>query len=400
MGKNKIFYFYILLFALINYSISEKLLGGNLLLAVLTILTLLFVSFDYRDQRFVTSAPVLLWCGLMSLYLIRDMGCPKDIMFYKTTYGIGVLVLSAYLIYHDESKALFRIILMMSFFCLIGYIYSSMADDNRLRSFMHPNQLAQLSALTSVLTSLFIIIYKKPPIYYLIHVLSFIVILLCGSRNGLLLFIISLFMLLWSYLKTYNIASLCLAAGGGYLFLNFVKKSILYERLFVNETQTMFQTGTILDVIFGDRAIYYYWGFNNFWDNPIFGIGLQNFPSYNNFEFILHSEPMTHLAEGGLIGFLIYCMFIYYFVKEIRSIHNDQKELAQQLAIGLIGVLIVGLTAREYEYPFFFVYFGVINGFAILNRRNKNSSIYRVMKKDEKKNWLKRIENTLTERPT
>src|SRR5690606_29251954 len=77
-----------------------------------------------------------------------------------------------------------------------------------------------------------------------------------------------------------------------------------------------YATGTFWDILLGERVTYYVVGFDNFQDSPLTGIGLLNYLNFNKTsDFIMHSEYMTHLTEGGIFGFLLYLAFICYVMK-------------------------------------------------------------------------------------
>ncbi len=84
--------------------------------------------------------------------------------------------------------------------------------------------------------------------------------------------------------------------------------------------------GTVFEK-FGDRGVYYVRGWEAFKDEPITGIGLKNF-LHNYWPTVLHSEFMVHLAELGLIGFILYLLFN---ISVFRSIREAKKTNASAL---------------------------------------------------------------------
>lgn len=120
------------------------------------------------------------------------------------------------------------------------------------------------------------------------------------------------------------------------------------------------QTGTMLDLL-GERAWYYFLGWQNFLSNPWFGIGLWHFETYNQYGLPLHTEYMIHIAEGGIIGATIYFSFIaFILIKLIKRFILTKTSVSFILLMVFISYLFIGITAREFYYTFFFPILGVI----------------------------------------
>ena len=119
-----------------------------------------------------------------------------------------------------------------------------------------------------------------------------------------------------------------------------------------------------------------YWarGWEMFKDNPIIGIGYNNWVPYYQSRYpgeslregrqeVAHSAPVTVLAELGAFGFIIY----YFIVIKILLINRRiQKEstpttdkfipnIARALNIGLIGYLVTSGVVSVAYYPFLWI---------------------------------------------
>ena len=139
-------------------------------------------------------------------------------------------------------------------------------------------------------------------------------------------------------------------------------KTVLGERIMQSkdyDDEFYAETGTILDYL-GDRSIYYIVGWSNFLENPITGIGLFNYINYNKSEFPLHSEYLTHLTEGGIVGAFIYLLFIGGLLKYIFKMFIAKRNSDNVLILILfLSYLFIGITAREFYYIQFYPILGL-----------------------------------------
>ena len=78
-------------------------------------------------------------------------------------------------------------------------------------------------------------------------------------------------------------------------------------------------TGTIFDKIAGERLVYYVNGFGLFCDNPINGIGYNNYQNKIGGHYPMHVEYMVHLCEGGIVAAIIFLLFLYSILRSVRK---------------------------------------------------------------------------------
>ncbi len=114
----------------------------------------------------------------------------------------------------------------------------------------------------------------------------------------------------------------------------------------------------------GDRAYFYVSGWELFLMKPVNGIGLNNFPVYmnNGKELVIHSEYMTQLCEGGIIGSSLYVIFVslilYFIFKSKRYATNRMEKL---ICIGsMASMLFISFYAWTYSLSRYFVLYGII----------------------------------------
>lgn len=341
--------------------------GNGRFVTFLSIVSL-FYGFTYPTfKRILLSTPVCLWAILCSYHLINCSFQGVDISEFNFNFifiqEIAVFSITAYLFIEAKESFYRWIIGAFLFYCLTAYIYCE-ADDlsGRLTGFIYTTQLGQLCGITCLIISAYIISFKKGWIYYGLYIIPTVVMFAAGSRNGLISVFISFALLNFTYLRSLRIKKLLISIALLIVAWHYFQQTSLFDRLVNYETDELFVTNTILDSIFGDRAIYYYLGYLNFLDHPIFGLGLMEFANYNKFEYGMHSEIMVHLAEGGIIGFSLYFLLIAFLIKKLWKIRSFNQESFYIGSFMLLNLLLIGFTAREYQYIFFFPSYGIILG--------------------------------------
>lgn len=109
-------------------------------------------------------------------------------------------------------------------------------------------------------------------------------------------------------------------------------------------------------------------GFQVFWQNPLFGVGLSNFEIHSSLARYSHSNFIEVFCGVGMIGGLLY--YGAYFslfgrlleFRNIRRISRPDYIGVRILFYGLIGHFIVGLVQVQYMSFANFAFFGAIAG--------------------------------------
>ncbi len=261
--------------------------------------------------------------------------------------------------------------------------------DNRMKDgLIHPNNLAQASGMGLMYFAYLKFRYNTTfKELFLLSIIPILGIIMSTSRNGLLLvgiFAVTIIVaplfsddnkkksiyIIGSVVIILIVASVC---GESLLIHTEGGERMLESNDYVEDE---LETGTYLDLL-GDRAWYYYLGWQNFVDNPIFGIGLWRFETYNDYPYPLHSEYMIHLAEGGIIGAILYGSFVISILKSlIKKISIEHSSLNYVLLMMFISYLVVGVTAREFYNSFFYPGLGVV----IFNLSRDNFKSYEEQK--------------------
>lgn len=331
----------------------------------------------------------LLWILLVAFHLINYViqvpaDRPQSLIFRVTTCAF-LMIQTEFLYLRRPATTLKWLCGGFFIFIMIAFNMVSVDADfeNRLKGdAMHPNLFAQTAGC-----GLLVLAYTKYVINLswgrtiLLTIPGFVVILGCGSRNGLALFFIycaaifiakqfenefsgrKIFKLLFIFVLLYII---------GCLILN---NTMVGERLLNTEKQTEeytnLQTGIPILDLMGDRGIFYYIGWMNFLDNPISGIGLYNFADYNNYPVPVHSEYMIHLAEGGLIGISIFLIFVFIMINGLYG--NFKISKTPQTFILLIlffSYVFVCISARCFDTHCFYPLLGLCTASIIKRKSN------------------------------
>jgi hypothetical protein len=159
----------------------------------------------------------------------------------------------------------------------------------------------------------------------------------------------------------------------------FTKNFIVFDRLRTTkeEGEIVAQTGTFLDNL-GSRAIYYVYGYDVFLENSIFGVGLNNYRSYNPVSNQPnHVEVMAQLSELGIIGFSLFIMFFFLFFKYIVRLGKESK-IKWALAISAFFIFANCFSFWIYNQQLVFVTIGLICGLAV---KYKSKVYYPLLRK-------------------
>lgn len=341
-----------------------------------TVLSAIAILMFVRSHKLYTfKPPVIAWAILMFYHLLncyfRGIMNPEYSIFTITVRNLALLVCLPFLYTLNPKKTIYVVLVAFLYNLVATYLTGSTGEyDGRLTGIYYTTQLGQMAGLACCLTSVLIEMQKKKW-YYFLYIVPIGIMLLAGSRNGLLVVAFALVMLLTKYISKGNIMQMMFFIAALFFGYNYLQTTEIYDRLITvsSEFDTL-QTGTIWDKILGDRIYYYVVGFQNFLDNPSFGIGLLNFQDYNRYRYPLHTEPITHLAEGGIIGFALYLIFLGCYISKFAKYCTFKSVRLNQMLVMFICIFVVGLTARIFHYEFFFAIYGIIGGEILLKKQN------------------------------
>lgn len=197
----------------------------------------------------------------------------------------------------------------MTLFRQKNYLYgrSSSLFDN-------PNHLGIFLALMFII-GLYFFIYNKKKIYIVGNIIIILGLLFAGSRSALLALFIGILLLLgWS--NKYKIMHIKLKNLMMIIIVLIILSIIIFSSSQFNRIDIMFEAlkSRDLETATGYRATIWRNALVMFKDNLVFGVGSGNFQqevvSYMGESRGIHSMYLSLLVENGLVGFLLFIIFL------------------------------------------------------------------------------------------
>lgn len=207
---------------------------------------------------------------------------------------------------------------------------------------LNPNYLGISLSFTSIV-AIYLGFKLKKKIYFLFLIPFIIVGLLTGSKKALLAILAGIFLLV--YFRTKNILKkgiilILVIVGIWFTYIAMMNIPILYEVLGfrVEEAINLF-SGTNTDKSTLHRLLMAKEAQDIFKENPIFGIGLENFRNYSVFGTYSHNNYMEVLVSTGLPGFVIYYSLPLYLL--FHSIRYKNYNTDYSLIISTIIIILL-----------------------------------------------------------
>ena len=365
-------------------------------------LLLYFGSLSYRSkERDMFIKPqiykYLMLFFIWSLFTVILISDPKIFGFFelsKIARGIFIfMAVSVFLRSPEHLRLFLYALLMIAFFEIsVALIDRYFYGIHRVQATLpHPNSLSMyLLQILPFMISAWFAHDVSPTIRNLCALASILIaggVILTISRTGFAAMLIIVFLSI--VLNTYgrwtsrNLGVLCLAVIIGLLMVGKSWDSL--SSRFVNYT---FKNEYLSDK--GDRGSYFRKGLPALYENPIFGVGLNNWSywisnkyavqaGYESYTYpstkyppedLNRQQPPAHnlylitAVELGFIGFIL-LMALFWKWLRIASIgmFSGRGELSDRIRIGallsLIGVLMQSVTEWEFRQPSLF-FFGLI----------------------------------------
>lgn len=279
--------------------------------------------------------------------------------FKQSFFTIGALLIFniALCNYVDSKEKLNKVIKYFVFaniftaikILLLYNIYSGIAAERITEiTGIYFNTIAQVMAFSSILTVYIFKICRKK-IYLVFLLVQFCAILLTESRKGFLIPIAGIMLMLFLEKKTiktfitYIIVGI-IAIVGIFVFLRtndafYQEMQDLYNSMVEKDTQ---------DYSINLREFFIDTGMQIFEDNPILGIGLNNFAYYvkNYTEYTearySHNNYIEMLSCLGIVGLILYYwLYIYILVKLFKKVMKNRSNLEVILGFTLVFVLMI-----------------------------------------------------------
>lgn len=347
------------------YPIFGMRLTGMLLTALFCV-----VYWSSIKKELAYFSPIIYWGILMGYHIVnlyaKNLYAIEEQMDFTTAAicEMCIMLLISYL-YKKNKQALFVLLIAsLYFFLYIAYLYCEIDErSDRLDGFIGSTQLGQMAGITCMIIALYIVLLKKNIVYYILFIFPIFIGLLTQSRNMLFPLGFAFLILIYPHLQKKRMIYIIGYITLGIICYSYLLTTDLFTRALDSKVEGYWKTNTILDSVLGDRALYYVMGFANWLENPLTGIGLYNFMDYNRFWYPLHGEFITHFAEGGLIGIVLYLVFLHKFMKPMLKNWRFSNINQNIMIMSLLCILILGFTTREYPFIFFFVVYGILLGY-------------------------------------
>lgn len=332
---------------------------------------------DFR--RIIFSWPLFIWLALTVFHLANGFYHKvPGVDFVDILHGFKIyscIAIFTYWFQRDFWGTVKELLITFGFYMVVASFVCDFGDEDegRMSGAIYATQLGQTVAMAVI----YIVLWAYYNHYKVIKtlVLSAIplfFIILAQTRNPMMMVIIIIIGYLYAVnlsngninLKLHLKVLLSIAAVLALAYV-FVKDSGLGNRLSNVSVQyrdtyqyQQYSTGTIFDLIVGDRLIYYIVGFSLFLRSPIIGIGMWNYRYITGGVYPLHSEYMVHLCEGGIIALTLWLSFIIIVLRRILLFKTDNG-IKQIALMGLAAILFCGIYAREFFYEFFYPAYGL-----------------------------------------
>ena len=207
-----------------------------------------------------------------------------------------------------------------------------------------------------------------------IIVIAMIVLSMAGTRKAFGACIIIICFWIYSIIQRRNVLTWILV--GAFAFIGMKGYNALLENTYMGARMDALQEQQAEQLpsgapeflsIFGDRATHYYYGWKTFKRHPLFGEGTGQSMVGSSVSYV-HSEYMSQLSDGGIVGFLLFSLFIIWMIKHIlRQWHND-REIIRCIMGGMVAILFMYFTTWGWEFPQYFMCFGVIIGYCKMGK--------------------------------
>lgn len=327
---------------------------------------ILYLILSYILSLFV-SALVMGW-DESKLYILKDMFFAYLFFFvtYKSLTGMRA-VKAIFLATVIPLPYMFKV-----FYTNLSWMgFSTYQDKLRLNSgtFMQlgSNEIAAFYASYTFMALAFALVEqgKKLKVFlFLCVAMNLYSLLYTFSRGAYLSLMVGVVVLCWYYRKIP-----LLLVGVSIIFGLLVLDFDVFPKAVTERFNSTFVEDEQLDDSAQKRKILWGIALEKFQENPLVGVGFNNFKKMNEFGLDTHNYYVKLLAEGGVVCFISFLLFLgACFRRGLALLKNSQDEFSLKLAIGFlacISAIIVGnfFGDRFTHYPlisYLFIYLAIV----------------------------------------
>lgn len=385
MSNNKIISIvnYLFIFLVINYDIFVKFISEidstGYGLIFLSIIVVIFNGRQFSNLQL--KKPIvfwLIWCFYVFInYYIHPHNNPIGVFALYRKIFIPLVTLTIVVKEYKENsyKLLWLCMITHIIYMLSGYYFDS---GILYRDLGYNNDLGNAYATISSFSLFYLILLNrcgklKTLWFVLLSIVVIFVLAMSGTRKAFGFGILLLCFYVLSYFNLKSIKSWIIVIGcaligiWGYNYL--MSNTFMGERMeFLESQQEQYMLPTNAPefvYLLGDRAPHYYYGWMNFLDRPLLGVGVLQSRVQQESDILayIHSEYIVQLSDNGIIGFLLFLMLYYWVgIRILRKVKKDKKNGRCMLG-GLLGMLFLFLTAWAWEFPQYFICLGILIGY-------------------------------------
>lgn len=320
-------------------------MGSGILsvVSLIYIAVFLYLCKDCRFQRIAKSWPLIIWISLTAYHLVNaSLKQVPEIDFVDYLRGFKVyasICIFTFFFVVDFKSTLKQLILWLGIWLLIAFHFTDYTPGARLSGKIIAVQFGKIAAIMAI-CSIYLAAVRKYTIKHLLLMLLWplLFISLSQTRNAFGMVVIQLLGYYYAFvmkgkMKIQWVFVSVLIAISLWISFGFVLENtglgdrILSDIDSVEESKyrEQFLTGTVFDYIAGERIEYYAIGWEIFNNYPITGIGLDNYQDFIKGKYPMHVEYMKHLAEGGIIAFILWIMFIVNLFRIVLNADDGKK---------------------------------------------------------------------------
>lgn len=388
-----------LLFFLIGVSVAIPSVGSVRALFYIAFFAVLLVGMIFGSKKMPVIYVLAVAAFYGFAYLSRkwaEYPIAVDEMITNTLWAVMLNISMAFFVLYEEkspidmAKKLLPIAVLLTANVVIS---GGIGDKGRLSIGVNENQ----TGITAAYMYLFILYMCKKKnwksfIYNIVAAALFVVVALSGSRTALMDVVaftiavlmfekydINLFRLIWKIIKIIIIVAV--------LLFVLMKVDIFYDTV-GNRLETLFTyvtEGDTTDSSAVTRDFMKEAAIEIFKDNPVRGVGLNNFKYVARFDTYSHSTYYELLACLGLVGFALYYLpIVSILIISFINWKNGKENAVIPLAL-TAAFLVNDFGTVSYFSTNGHIFLGLAAGLAIYLRR-QNNDMQKVGEADENRN--------------
>ena len=359
----------------------------NVIYAILVLTNLIF-NYSYLKNNlkkfkkftliFFSFYLLIVFSSISSNFVIFSL--ETSLLYFS--YIIYVFTIIFIFLENDEYEKFFLYIGLITFFILsLDAIYEIFNGSNILKYSAIKGRIAGLFGdrwvmgsylvrLLPILIGIFLINYYKIEkkiryFAYIVFILSSIIIIFSGERKALLLFCLYFFLIIFYLFNKINFKIIIIFFTATII--------LIISPFFVDDYQTRIKQQVVHHVTntnLEENQSMFISSYKMFLDNPIIGIGPNNFRKVCQFdEYNLskyscnthtHNIPLQLLSEIGLLGFILVYVVFSYFLYTLFLLSRKDFDLKHFGLYSIVCSIIINLWPLVPSGNFFLSWYGII----------------------------------------